>query len=239
MEKDILEDYISQNLSLNKISKLTGKSLTSIIYWKNKYGLKSNCKNFKGSGKTEYIDFRFCPHCKQDVKLEDFYKRRGDNYSAYCKKCTSDYRMSNYVKNKIPKEKKKRQHSEETKLMMSKAKIEFFKNNPDKHPWKKHTKFKSVPCENFKDFLRKNNIDFVEEFSPSDTRNFSIDIAFPTLKIGIEVNGNQHYKNNKLTEYYQQRHEHITGLGWKLYELHYSLFFNDDKMKEITFSILG
>ena len=233
MQKESLENYLNQELSLNKISKLTGKSLTTIIYWVNKYELKSKYKNFKENGKSEYTEFRFCPHCKQDVNIENFYKRRGDNYSAYCKKCTSDYRMSNYFKNKVPKEKKKRYHSQETKDMMSKNRIEYLKNNTDKHPWKKHTKFKSVPCENFKEFLRKNNIDFVEEFSPSETRNFSIDIAFPDLKIGIEVNGNQHYKNDRLIEYYQQRHDHIIGLGWKLYELHYSFFFSEEKMKEI------
>ena len=66
-----------------------------------------------------------------------------------------------------------------------------------------------------------------------ETRNFSIDIAFPDLKIGIEVNGNQHYKNDRLIEYYQQRHDHIIGLGWNLYELHYSLFFSEEKMREI------
>ena len=125
MQKESLENYLNQELSLNKISKLTGKSLTTIIYWVNKYELKSKYKNFKENGKSEYTEFRFCPHCKQDVNIENFYKRRGDNYSAYCKKCTSDYRMSNYFKNKVPKEKKKRYHSQETKDMMSKNRIEY------------------------------------------------------------------------------------------------------------------
>lgn len=31
---------------------------------------------------------------------------------------------------------------------------------------------------------------------PLDDRSFSLDIAFPEKKIGIEVNGNQHYERN-------------------------------------------
>ncbi len=39
MEKEILEKYLSDGLSLNKISELTGKSLTTIRYWKDKSGI--------------------------------------------------------------------------------------------------------------------------------------------------------------------------------------------------------
>jgi transposase len=39
MEREVLERYLNDGMSLNKISENSGKSLTTIIYWKNKYQL--------------------------------------------------------------------------------------------------------------------------------------------------------------------------------------------------------
>lgn len=35
--------------------------------------------------------------------------------------------------------------TDETRKKISDKRIEYYKNNPDKHPWKKLNKFKSVP----------------------------------------------------------------------------------------------
>lgn len=91
MEKELLENYLNEGYSLNQISKITGKSLTSIRYWKDKYSLKSSYKTFKEQEKVEYGETRFCSRCQMNVKTDLFYKRRGkDNSSVYCKSCTSD-----------------------------------------------------------------------------------------------------------------------------------------------------
>ena len=91
MEKEILEKFLEDGYSLNKISKETGKSLTTIIYWKEKYQLKSNYKNFKNLEKSEYGETRFCQRCQKNVKTENFYQRRGkENSSPYCKPCTNE-----------------------------------------------------------------------------------------------------------------------------------------------------
>ena len=119
---------------------------------------------------------------------------------------------------------------------ISKKLKEFFKNNPDKHPWKNNVKFKSVPCEFLKEKLKQKNIPFQAEFQPLQERFFSIDIAFPKIKCGIEVNGNQHYnKDGSLKEYYQNRHRLITDEGWTLIQLHYKLCYNDKYIDEILY----
>jgi len=129
---------------------------------------------------------------------------------------------------------KKRVHSDSTKKLQSQKRKEFLKNNPDKHSWKGANSKKSKPCENVKDYLRKNNIQFIEEWTPLDDRFFSIDIAFPDEKIGLEINGNQHYDNEgNLMPYYQERHDLIVDAGWKLLEIHYSLCFDDKKIGNI------
>lgn len=122
----------------------------------------------------------------------------------------------------------------ETRLKISNSRKKYLLNNPDKHPWKKKDKFKSEPCERLKRHLTSKNIKFIEEWQPLEDRFFSIDIAFPDIKLGIEVNGNQHYdKDGSLKPYYQERHDLIEASGWKLIELHYSTCYNTDAIDSI------
>ena len=117
---------------------------------------------------------------------------------------------------------------------MSKQRSKFLKENPDKHVWKRSDKFKSKPCELVKNFLTEQGILFVEEWSPLESRAYSIDIAFPDIKLGIEINGNQHYNmNGTLKKYYQDRHNQIVAAGWNLLEVHYSFCYNQDNLKSL------
>lgn len=125
-------------------------------------------------------------------------------------------------------------HSEETKKKLSEKRKKYLKENPDKHPWKRHDKFKSVPCELVKKYLTEKNISYIDEWCPLENKNYSIDIAFPDIKYGIEINGNQHYnRDGTLKEYYQKRHDEIVKSGWTLIELHYSVAWNLQKFDEI------
>jgi very-short-patch-repair endonuclease len=142
-----------------------------------------------------------------------------------CKECkTEHYRRSYYCSKECSKIQQKKPEFREK---ISKARKKYLLENPDKHPWKNSNKFKSVPCEKVKEFLNSKHIRFVEEWQPLENRYFSIDIAFPDIKFGIEINGNQHYdKNGNLKPYYQERHNLIEQAGWKLLELHYTCCFN-------------
>ncbi|MDP2692812.1 MAG: hypothetical protein Q8O88_04200 [bacterium] len=123
---------------------------------------------------------------------------------------------------------------EELRQRRIKSLKKYLRENKDKHVWKRNSKFKSVPCECFKNKLKENNINFIEEYSPLDDRAFSIDVAFPDKKIGIEINGNQHYNSDgTLKKYYQERYDLITNSGWKLYEYHYSMVYNDKIVAQI------
>jgi very-short-patch-repair endonuclease len=129
-------------------------------------------------------------------------------------------------------------HSEETKLKISESRKLYLKENPDKHPWKNNKKFISAPCEIFKEYLRSRQIEFEEEYQALSDRFFSIDIAFPSLKIGIEINGEQHYnRDGTLKEYYRNRHDLIESYGWKLHEIHYSICYKKDEIERIINSI--
>jgi hypothetical protein len=128
-------------------------------------------------------------------------------------------------------------HSEESKKKISEKRKEYLRLNPEKHPWKLNSKFKSEPCELLKLELSNMGIKYISEFSVVG-RNFSIDIAIPERKIAIEVNGNQHYNSNgALKEYYQERHNYLMDLGWVVNELHYSIPYSKN-IKKILNSIL-
>lgn len=124
-----------------------------------------------------------------------------------------------------------KQMSEEAKRKISESRKKYLLENPDKHPWKNNKKYKSVPCEKVKDYLKSKGIVFVDEWCPIEDRLYSIDIAFPDIKFGIEINGNQHYnRDGTLKEYYQKRHDEIVAAGWEILELHYSISWNLEKI---------
>ncbi len=90
MDINFLKDLIGKNMSTNEISKLSGKSQTTVAYWIKKHNLSTNHKSFKQIGKKEYGDSRICPKCQKSREIGDFYQRRGKpNSSTYCKECTS------------------------------------------------------------------------------------------------------------------------------------------------------
>ena len=129
---------------------------------------------------------------------------------------------------------KGKKHTEETKRKISESRKKYLSNNPDKHVWKYNNKFISKPCEILKLKLKENNISFIEEYSISNDRFYSIDIAFPNKKIGIEINGNQHYrKDGKLKKYYQDRHNYFNDNNWTLYEIHYKSIFINNELNDI------
>jgi len=83
MEKEILEKFIEEGLSIRKIGHKLNKSFGSIKYWLNKYNLKTKNNN-------DSIN-RYCPRCKKIKERKEFYKRRGiEGSSVYCKHCTTE-----------------------------------------------------------------------------------------------------------------------------------------------------
>lgn len=121
------------------------------------------------------------------------------------------------------------------------ARIRYLRENPEKHPWKQKNKKKSVPCELLKKILTKNELVFQPEYTPIESdRFYSIDIAFIKNKIGIEVNGNQHYnKDGTLKKYYLDRNNHFKSLGWVIIEVQYLKVYNDKIINDLILYLKG
>lgn len=178
-----------------------------------------------GPRANKVLKQKICLNCNQAFEIMGYINmtpHRIKREPSFCSgKCRATYYMTPEVRKKISESRKK-----------------WLKNNPEKHPWKKKNKHTSVPCENLKQYFRDNNISFIAEHQPLDDRYFSIDIAFPNEKIGIEVNGNQHYNRDKtLKKYYKDRNDLIESSGWKIHNIHYSHCFSDENMEKILLHI--
>ncbi len=161
---------------------------------------------------------RWCKPRKKKTNICEICGNEHNRRSKYCSKECSNLGFS----------------SKENLEIRSISRIKYLSENPDKHPWKRQNKNKSKPCETVKEYLKNKNIKFVDEWQPLKDRFYSIDIAFPDIKLGIEINGNQHYEDDgSLRPYYRERHEKITNEGWTLVELHYLSCFNEQVLDKI------
>lgn len=141
---------------------------------------------------------------------------------------------------RISKSRLGKKHTPEIKKLLSEKRKKFLSENPDKHPWRNPKKFISEPCQHLKKIFKEREIKFIEEYQPllEQGRFYSIDVVIPDKKIGIEINGNQHYnRDGTLKDYYRTRYDLITKNGWNLYEVHYSLVYNSDFVNELIESI--
>lgn len=212
-----------------------------------------------GEGKKVKPKLSFCPFCKFDLDSSELTLSQRANHVRWCSsnpnrnkrsqlqprinfKHTEDTKRNHseimklrHVEGRYKHVNESRKgkpgvvHTEATKEKMRIIRVTFLKEHPEKHPWKRSNKQKSHPCEAFKQILQSNEIQFIEEFKPLTDRFFSIDIAFPECKIGIEINGGQHYdKFERLKPYYDNRHKLIVNNGWLLYEIPWYAVFNEE-----------
>lgn len=105
-----------------------------------------------------------------------------------------------------------------------------------KHNWGSiYRNIESLPEKKFKKIIEKYDLKVYQWFKSDEfERFFEIDFAIPNLKIGYEINGNQHYNTNgTLSKYYKDRHDIIESKGWTLIEIPYLLCFNEKYISKI------
>jgi very-short-patch-repair endonuclease len=161
----------------------------------------------------------------------------GSNQYTKAKKEGHKVEVTAKTREKLSKAAKGKLHSEESKKKLSTSRKRWLQDNPGLHPWKRHEKFKSIPCEELKRRLRELGLEFKEEYEPLLERHFSVDIAFPAIKLAVEVNGEQHYnRDGTLRKYYKERHDLIVKAGWCVIELHYTRCYSQEVIEEIVFA---
>ena len=237
MQKEKLEAYVSQRLSSYKIAKLEGKSQTAIRYWLKKYNLKTNGErrgSFKMINQIAHEKFKQkdWSSIKNDYELgmerQFLFKKYGI--------CNSQYRKARKIGILLRRSLNgKRKHSKEAREKMSIKRKEYL-SRLGKAAWKTSNKQYSKPCAKLKEHLASMNIKFESEEMPlyNKGRYFRIDVAFPDIKFGIEINGRQHYDaDGHLLPYYQNRHDLIISEGWELLEIPYHHIFSKIRFDEL------
>lgn len=239
MQLDTLKKYSAEGFSHYKIAKLENVSPSTIQYWLKKYKIKTH-------GKAGALH-----HHNKIINWSVVQKYYNDNHSR--NETLKHFKMSaktwvkgvknGHIIQRSNKDAYKlaallaigRKHSKKTKMNLSKARKAYLKKT-GKEAWKNIDKHRSVPCEYFKKYLTQMGFEFESEWMPLYNKNkfFRIDISFPYLKFGIEINGRQHYDSNgKLLPYYQKRHNLITRNGWKLLEIPSHYVFSEIRRDKI------
>lgn len=243
MDKTKLLEYIELGMSIRKIAEKENLGYSTVRYWIKKYQLhthgivlstdQSKIMNDKRWGVKPKIDW---------VEIQSSYDS-GDSLRKICEKykihlteiyaAKKEKKFETRTKTEASQKRKSfKSHTQETKSKLSEIRKDYLEKNPDKHPWRTNSKFKSVPCEQLKKVLRENGIDFIEEFQPKQGKNYSVDIMIG--KIGLEVNGNQHYnKDGSLRPYYQKREDFLTSIGYSMINIHYSKVYNNQYVNEL------
>jgi len=129
---------------------------------------------------------------------------------------------------KLAKKLKPQKHSEETKKKISKIRRNFLKENPDKVPYllNHHSKGMSYPEKYFEKVFRNENIDLVYHFRIG---TYQLDFSDPARKIDIEIDGEQHYCDNKIVKSDQRRNKYLEDRGWIVYRVRWSHYVSMDK----------
>jgi very-short-patch-repair endonuclease len=113
-----------------------------------------------------------------------------------------------------------RSHSEETKKKISEIRKKYLQENPDKVPYKlNHSSKESYPEKYFTEVFKNEGIEVVKSFYIG---LYELDFCIPNKKIDIEIDGNQHYYDEKIVESDKRRNKFLEDEGWDIIRVNWS-----------------
>ena len=113
-----------------------------------------------------------------------------------------------------------RNHTEESKKKISESRKKYLIKNPDKVPYllNHSSKGESYP-EKYFDKIFKNKFEY-KRYLPINL--YHIDIAVINKKIAIEIDGDQHYLDNKIIESDKRKNKFLIEDGWDIIRIKWS-----------------
>lgn len=123
---------------------------------------------------------------------------------------------------KISNKNNPRKHTEESREKISQGRRKYLLDNPDKVPYKlnHYSHGESYPEKYFREWLEKENIDFIAEYRIS---YYSIDFFINNL--ALEIDGEQHYVDERIVKSNKIRDDYLKSLNiqtirvrWKYYK---------------------
>jgi very-short-patch-repair endonuclease len=136
---------------------------------------------------------------------------------------------------KLSQSKTPRKHSEETKKKISEIRKKYLQENPDKVPYKlNHSSKESYPEKYFTEVFRNEGIEVVKSFHIGI---YELDFCIADKRIDIEIDGSQHYCDEKIVESDKRRNKFLEDDGWDVIRINWSEYKKlsfDEKREYIT-----
>lgn len=129
--------------------------------------------------------------------------------------------MPTESKSRISEKAHQRKHSAETKKKLSEYRKKYLEEHPEKAPYllNHYSKGPSYPEIYWIDLIRKENLDLSYH---KQIGLYELDFFNEDKKIDLEIDGEQHYSDNRIVESDQRRTLYLESLGWKIIRVRWS-----------------
>lgn len=181
-----------------------------------KYGIKRHENSCVKNPNLEEIKKTDPWHLAMNAK-----KGSGQNQWTKAKKTGQPYILSEESRKRMSKASSGRKHTDETKQLISKKRKEFLEQNPDMVPYKlnHYSKGQSYAEVYWQGILDSNGINYIAEYGIS---LYSLDFAIVDKKIDLEIDGDQHYLDERIVESDKRRTEYLESEGWTVIRIKWS-----------------
>ena len=224
MEKEQLQVFLNNGLSLNRISKIVGKAPSTIKYWINKYGL-------------EIVPNTICPVCRKVIEKKGYsrhvpkcnglgprrsrtkYHGKKGGWNAGLTKDTSDIIRKysdkfrhDYQTGKIVPSGTGRKPSKHTRAKISESLKKFYTEHPERVPYKRnHSSKESYPEKYFRELFENEKIDLKQY---KQIGRYELDFYNEQKKIYVEIDGDTHLQP-KVIIIDNEKDQYLHTHGWK------------------------
>jgi very-short-patch-repair endonuclease len=147
-------------------------------------------------------------------------KDNGSKLGAHISICIKNPNYESILKSKKEKGREGRPHTNETKRKISEKRIEYLKNNPDKVPYLlNHSSKESYPEKYFTNLFNNEDIDVIKYYRIG---TYELDFCIIEKKIDIEIDGDQHYLDEKIVKHDIKRNKFLENKGWIIFRIKWS-----------------
>jgi len=168
-----------------------------------------------------------CKYCNEK-------KENGAKLGAHVSNCTKNPNYEDILKSKKEKGREGRPHTDEAKKKISDGRKKYLLENPDKVPYLlNHSRQESYPEKYFTEVFKNRNFNLTKKYRVG---LYELDFCIPDKKIDIEIDGNQHYYDEKIVESDKRRNKFLEDDGWDVIRINWSEYQKlnfDEKNKYI------
>lgn len=164
-------------------------------------------------------------------------KGKGTNQYTKAKKSGTEYIVSDETRAKMSRASSAKRHTEETKRKISEKRKQYLLENPDKVPYKlnHYSKGRSYAEVYWKAVLDSHDLKYIEQYQIG---LYSLDFAFVDAKIDLEIDGNQHFLDERIVNSDKRRDEFLTSQGWQVIRIRWSDYKKLDSKRDFVYNIV-